>query len=107
VAYLIKLSADKTVALNGSMMLNWNLCGTGGHDIFQGTILAFICRMIGILAKIQTSTSQYKLPPMQFTRFASLLTFQYHLMMTRGIKTCSSILQDIIVNAYIFELTIM
>jgi hypothetical protein len=46
----------------------------GGHGIFQCTILAFIwrdwwkpmknvIRMVGVLAKIQTSTSQYKSPP--------------------------------------------
>jgi hypothetical protein len=27
VAHLMKLSADKTVALNGSMLMNWKLCG--------------------------------------------------------------------------------
>jgi hypothetical protein len=38
----MKLPADKTVALKGSMMMNWKLCGRGDHDIFQGTILAFM-----------------------------------------------------------------
>lgn len=101
----MKLSADKTLALNGGMMMNWKLCGRrwSWHiSMYYPSI--YLERLMKTHEKRNQdgrcpSKDSNQHLPIQVTTCANLLDL-FLCCKFRGIKTCSGLLHNVIVIAY-------